>query len=74
VQCIEVTHSSISFRRKIFSILSIKIQLKWELVAVIYLHYVDQFNQYKNFFLERAGELSIIILRRKVQEDQYNNH
>jgi hypothetical protein len=48
VQRVEVTHSSISFWRKIFSILSIKIQLNRKLIAVIYLHYVYQFNQYKN--------------------------
>lgn len=39
VKSIQVAHPPVCIRRKILSILSIKIQLKWELISIIYLHF-----------------------------------
>ena len=38
VKSIEVAHTPISFWREIFPVISVKIQLKWELITVVYLH------------------------------------
>jgi hypothetical protein len=38
VKSIEVAHTLISFRGEIFPVISIKVQLEWELITVVYLH------------------------------------